>query len=328
MYLHLDKHAKPGVSLTRLRALGDGELQFLGVNLHLEEHRDRSIECYEVCRRDDVPAYIWVHDYWPHHERIVQRLTEEFGAKLLASTSTVRDGLAKAGFSSFVVQVGISLANLVVDRTRPRATAEFVVGTAGRLVRRKRQVDVVRAFGRARLGGAAQLRLRLLPSLVYPAADDSALFDEVMSYAADVRAAGNTVVVEREATAKHDYSVYNAYVCASDYEGFSMTPIEAIYCGCPAFMSDIPAHREIASVLHPDDRDDVLFAPGGVDALADLLRDEAFTGRRRARLQDRSDEVRSVIEARWSIRGTARALLDVLGATRERGCSRAHERSG
>jgi hypothetical protein len=107
-----------------------------------------------------------------------------------------------------------------------------------------------------------------------------------------------------------------------------MTPIEAIYCGCPAFMSDIPAHREIASVLHHDDRDDVLFAPGRVDTLADLLRDEALTGRRRARLQGRSEEIRSLIEARWSMRGTARALLDVLGSTRERSCARAHERSG
>jgi glycosyltransferase involved in cell wall biosynthesis len=328
VYLDLDERGSPEASLTRLRAAGNDGLQFLGVNLHLERHRDRSIECYELCRRENVPAYVWVHDYWPHHERSVRALTEVLGATLLASTSTVQDGLAKDGFSARVVQVGISLANLVVDRAQPLAAGPFVVATAGRLVRRKRQVDVVRAFRRARLGQAAQLRLRLLPSLVYTAADDDALLDEVMSEVAAVRAAGSVVVVDRGANEQPDYGSYGAFICASDYEGFSMTPIEAIYCGCPALMSDIPAHREIASGLYPDDREQALFDPGDVDALADLLRDEALTGRRRAGLQDRCSEIRSVIEARWSIRGTARALLDALRPTRAGSCGRAHKRTG
>jgi glycosyltransferase involved in cell wall biosynthesis len=312
-YLNLDKHATPGVSLTRLRSTGDSVLQFLGVNLHIEQHHDRSMECFEICRFAGVPAYLWVHDYWPHHQPTLRRLVRELGVTLLASTWTVRDGLARNGFSARVVQAGIAIANLVIDPPRPPGRSPFVVGTAGRLVRRKRSIDVVRAFRLAHLSEAAQLRLRLLPSLVYPAADDRVLLAGVMEEIAAVRAAGGSVVVDLDASAQHDYGAYSAYVCASDYEGLSMTPIEAIYCGCPAFMSDIPAHREIARRLHPADQHDVLFPLGNVRALAGLLRDEALTGRRRARLWSRLVELRSVIEAHWSLRGTAKALLDALG---------------
>ena len=326
-YLDLDAHAAPAAWLSRLRSARRGGLRLLGVNLHLERHSARSIECYELCRREDVPAYVWVHDYWPHHEQTVRRLVEELDVVLLASTPCVRDGLAEDGFSARVVQVGISLANLVAEPSRRPVSDPFVVGTVGRLVGRKRHGDVVRAFTRARLGAAAQLRLRLLPSLVYPAPADAALLAEVVRDVAAIPTGGGTVVIEREATVRQDYGPYSVYVCASDYEGFSMTPIEAIYCGCPALMSDIPAHREIATVLLGDDSGGVLFPPGDVDALVDLLRDEALTGRRRARLLDRSHEIRTVIDERWSTRQMGRALLDVLGLHRTQDGARTYGRA-
>ena len=313
VYLNLDEHSMPGASLTRLWAASHHRLEFVGVNLQIDRHLNRSIECFEVCRQMGVPAYLWAHDYWSQHERIVRRLVEELGVTLLASTPTVRDGLDRDNFSARLVQVGISLDNLVIDTTRPPRQVPFVVGTAGRLVRRKRLIDVVRAFRLAGLGDAAELRLRLLPSLVYPANLDGKILDEVMDEVTALRAAGATVVVDHSATPQHDYGVYSAYVCTSDYEGFSMPPIEAIYCGCPTFMSDIPAHRAIASLLHPDDWQDVLFPVGDMSTLAALMRDEALTRRREARLQSRLSEIRSLIEAQWSVQGMARALLDTLG---------------
>lgn len=324
VYLDLDEEASPSAWVTRMRAASAGGLGVLGVNLHLERHEARSVELYEVCRREDLSAFVWVHDYWPHHERSVRRLAEDLGVTLLASSPTVRDALAGAGFPARVAQVGIALENLVIHERPPRAPAPFVVGSVGRLVRRKRHADVVRAFGRARLDGAAQLRLRLLPSLVYPHADDDALLAGVMRDADAVRASGGAVMIDREPAVRQDYGAYGVYVCASQYEGLSMTPIESIYSGCPALMSDIPAHREIARGLHPDDPDDVLFAPGDVDALAALLRDEVGTRRRGALLRDRLGEVRTEIEARWSIRGTARALLGVLDGDRAHGGPRAY----
>ena len=41
------------------------------------------------------------------------------------------------------------------------------------------------------------------------------------------------------------------------YEGFSMTPIEAAYTGCPPLMSEIPAHRAIAQTLFPGQAGDL-----------------------------------------------------------------------
>jgi glycosyltransferase involved in cell wall biosynthesis len=313
VYLNFDEDAMPGASLTRLWDASRHRLEFVGINLHIERYKDRSIECFEVCRRIGVPAYLWAHDYWPQHERILRKLVEELGVTLLASTPTVRDGLAQDNFSAEVVQVGISLENLAVGTTRPPQPAPFVVGTAGRLVTRKRQIDVVRAFQLAHFDETVELRLRLLPSLVYPADVDGKILDEVMEEVTALRAAGATVVVDHSATTQHDYGVYSAFVCPSDYEGFSMTPIEAIYCGCPTFMSDIPAHRATARMLHPDDWQNILFPVGDVSTLAALMRDEALTRRREARLQSRLSEIRSLIEAQWSVQGMARALLDTLG---------------
>jgi hypothetical protein len=93
-------------------------------------------------------------------------------------------------------------------------------------------------------------------------------------------------------------------------------------------MSEIPAHREIARVLHAEAADEMLFPPGDVDTLAELLREEARTGGRRAHLRERRDEIRSLIEARWSMRRTAQALLDALDLARERGSGAAPGRSG
>ena len=41
------------------------------------------------------------------------------------------------------------------------------------------------------------------------------------------------------------YSGAAGFVYPSLYEGFSLPPLEAMACGCPVAVSDIPAHREI-----------------------------------------------------------------------------------
>src|SRR5262249_37644583 len=35
------------------------------------------------------------------------------------------------------------------------------------------------------------------------------------------------------------------FVYPSIYEGFGLPPLEAMACGCPVAVSDIPAHREV-----------------------------------------------------------------------------------
>jgi glycosyltransferase involved in cell wall biosynthesis len=41
------------------------------------------------------------------------------------------------------------------------------------------------------------------------------------------------------------YSGATAFVYPSIYEGFGLPPLEAMACGCPVALSDIPAHREV-----------------------------------------------------------------------------------
>jgi glycosyltransferase involved in cell wall biosynthesis len=41
------------------------------------------------------------------------------------------------------------------------------------------------------------------------------------------------------------YRAAHAFVSPSVYEGFGFPPLEAMACGCPCLISDIPAHREV-----------------------------------------------------------------------------------
>lgn len=43
------------------------------------------------------------------------------------------------------------------------------------------------------------------------------------------------------------YSGAHAFVSATVYEGFGLAPLEAMACGCPCLISDIPAHREMCA---------------------------------------------------------------------------------
>jgi glycosyltransferase involved in cell wall biosynthesis len=57
------------------------------------------------------------------------------------------------------------------------------------------------------------------------------------------------------------YSGAAAFVYGSIYEGFGLPPTEALACGCPVVVSDIPPHREVcgaaAVYFDPYDREDL-----------------------------------------------------------------------
>lgn len=124
-------------------------------------------------------------------------------------------------------------------------TAPPVLLTVSRLRRHKNQALVLHA--------AAALRRAVQVRLIGRGPEQTAL--EVLA-----RQLGLTCRVE---TTADDAAVTRAYreasvaVCPSRFEGFGLTPIEAVACGIPVVASDIPPHREFvgsaARLFHPDD---------------------------------------------------------------------------
>jgi hypothetical protein len=175
--------------------------------------------------------------------------------------------------------------------------------------------DIVAGFGRAALGPAATLYLRVAPSLVFQPADDRSILEGIR---AEQRGCADPTLVEIDERPRRgtDYRDWAVYVSASEYEGVSMTPLEAILQGCPVLMSDIAPHRHIVSELFAGRSDDVLFPVGDRDALAGLIRHEVLTGERRADVRARTRHIHETIEGAWSLHRTARDLAGIaLGAS-------------
>jgi glycosyltransferase involved in cell wall biosynthesis len=88
------------------------------------------------------------------------------------------------------------------------------------------------------------------------------------------------------------YSGAAGFVYGSIYEGFGLPPLEALACGCPVAVSDIPPHREVcgqaALYFNPFDWQDLL------SKLEDLLR---LDSARRASLANQGFERASLY--RW-----------------------------
>lgn len=97
------------------------------------------------------------------------------------------------------------------------------------------------------------------------------------------------------------YRHADAFVAASIYEGFNLTVLEALAHGCPAIVSLIPAHREVAGDAAR------YFRPGDVHLLVDniyeLIRDRGTraqlgqAGIRRAELYDVDSAIRGHLAA-------------------------------
>ncbi len=301
-------HDDPDTFVRSLSARHDDVTDVVGVNVHIDFRLDYTIGLLDWCEARGRWAHLYVHDYWPKHRDLLASLVARYRCGLLASTEVIRDAMRADGLDALLIQVGVPLDN--VERgslDRRDGGAPKVVGSAGRMVPRKRFEEVVAAFGLAGIAGHACLHLRLVASCVYSGEQDERLVSGIRAESERLRLTPS-IRIERTPTRRSDYRSYDVYVCASSYEGFSMMPIEAAYSGCPPLMSDIPAHTAIARTLFADRADDFLFPTGDVRALARSMADEIETGRRAALLRSHLADVRGIVESRWSPRVTAEAL--------------------
>ena len=287
----------------------------IGINLHIEVQWAQSRALLAWCRQRKVPIWIYIHDYWPHHFKRVAALLDQ-GARLLASTRFIQASLAADGFPAEVLAVGVPLPQAPAP-AQPSAWPDGsrCFASAGRLAPRKRFYDIVRAFREAVLGDRVGLYLRLLPSRVFDSEEDAGQLQLVEKEISPHDRMSGRVRVERTPSAgAFDYTPYFAYVCASSYEGFSMSPIEAAFTGCPPLMSAVPAHRAIAETLFRSRAEDFLYPVGNTKALAALMRHEVQTEQRRRLLARNRDRVRATIEKQWSLAATARRLAALVRA--------------
>jgi glycosyltransferase involved in cell wall biosynthesis len=281
----------------------------VGVNLHADLRFEYSIRVLDWCASSGRQVNLYVHDYYPKHLGLLESLVARYGCGLLASTEFIRDAMQADGFDVVLAPVGVPIGNVELGPLPQRdPSSQKVVGSIGRLVPRKRFEDVVAAFGSTGLAGRASLHLRLIASCVLSVDHDEWLLARIWAESERHRL-GESIQIDRTPTERSDYRGYDAYVCASSYEGFSMTPIEAAYSGCPPLMSDIPAHQAIARSLFPERADDFLFPTGDTRALARLMADELESGRRAAYLQTRLVDVQELVESRLSPRRTAEVLV-------------------
>lgn len=286
----------------------------VAVNAHIEVAWDFSEALFRWCAEHGMTAYVYAHDYWPQHKEALTTLTRRLNARVLASTPFVADQLKQEGFEAQRVEVGIPVPDSWPALGAP-ATPK-IVASAGRLVPRKRLPDIVSAFALSGLDGSAHLYLRALPSNVFSAESDAQQLAEMQ---AQIEGGGlKSVVIDRQPGGPPDYPAYSVYVCSSSYEGFGMPVLEAAFHGCPPLMSDIPAHRRTAEALFAERANDFMFPVGDRSALANLLRDEITTGRRRAYIAARIEQIRATIAARFSIARMTRALGELAVAERQR----------
>lgn len=279
----------------------------IGANIHIEVYWEFSRVLARWCDRQSVPLCDNVQDYWPQHRENLKELTRDFGVTLAAASPFIAASLATEGFSSVLTPMGAQLPPGKAPLDSPRK----VIASVGRLIRRKRLPDIARAFCSAGLDKCASLSLTLLRSHVFASEQDEEQLSAIISEVERPGVRRQAVNLRFTPQVPPEYSSQSIYVCASDYEGFSMPPYEAAYCGCAPILSDIPPHRRMAAALFGERAPDFLYPVGAVDILGERLKDEIATGRRQRLVHAELAQIRYTIEEQFSLETTAKAFIQL-----------------
>lgn len=304
-FLSFDQFGSPAALVEHLQTAHRDSTCVIGCNLHIEVMWEFSLALARWCAAQGVPLYDNVQDYWPQHFEGLRTLVSNWGVRLAAASPFLQEHLGGLGFGSQLTPMGAQLPRVRVPSTR---TGPAVVKSVGRVIRRKRFSDIVRGFAQSALADRAVLDLTLLNSHSFSAHQDQEQFEAVKQTIASSGLPAEAIRVRTRPEVPPDYAACSIYVCASDYEGFSMPQYEAAYCGCVPIVSDIPPHRTMAESLFGVHADLYVFPVGDIEALAARLRDEAVTGRRARMLHSNHDSIRTKIESRFSLDVTARAF--------------------
>jgi glycosyltransferase involved in cell wall biosynthesis len=251
------------------------------------------------------------NEKWGFAARVLLRLGERVGMRFANGRIAVSTALASRMERFYRVPVRV-IPNGIGQPRMVQSTATLAafglqphhyVLTVARVDQQKRQLDLIEAFARVS-------RVPWTLAIV-GGSDYSSDYAQAVAHAA--RKTDRVVMLGHQSgdALAELYSHAGVFVLPSSHEGQPIAVLEAMSYGCPAILSDIPAHREIAGAS-------VQFFPvGDVAALARRL-DEMFLAPARRRL-DIAEQAQLMQAHDW--RRIARHTLDVYlaalpGATR------------
>jgi glycosyltransferase involved in cell wall biosynthesis len=252
------------------------------------------------------------NEKWGLAARALLRLGERVGMTFANGRIAVSTALAKRMEHAYRVPVRV-IPNGIGSPQKTQSTATLAafglqphcyVLTVARVDEQKRQLDLIEAFTRA---SRVPWTLAIVGS-----ADYSSEYAQAVAQAA--RRTDRVVMLGHQSgdALAELYSHAGMFVLPSSHEGQPIAVLEALSYGCPAILSDIPAHREIgcSSVQ--------FFSVGDVAELASRLHETFLAPARRP--VDVAEQERLMQAHDW--RQIARHTLDVYlatlpGATRE-----------
>lgn len=246
----------------------------------------------------------YLREKWGVSARTVLRLGERLGMSFADESIVISNSLqglmrSKYGRDATLIPNGISkpapnLSNALLDKHG--LTAGRYVIQVSRLVREKRQLDLIAAFNAAGLTG--------WKLLLVGGAQGSQRYAELVREAI----AGNDAIVNTGFLNPTEVQelLANAGVFAlpSSHEGMPISLMEAMKAGTPVIASDIPANRE----LRLDD--ECYFQVGDIKALASRLR-EISTMTAQAREQNAQRLIALCDRFDWDV--IAESTMKVMG---------------
>lgn len=207
---------------------------------------------------------------WGWAARTLLRLGEALGMRFAHQRIVISRNIEKIVASKYGKSCEI-IPNGVVFADMPRETDKVVelglepgryVVTVGRLVPEKRQLDLLRAFNRAGIGG---WKLAIVGRIDHKNKYADRLASEAVRADNVVMAGFQTGDALRQL-----YAHAGLFVLPSSHEGLPIALLEALSYGLPVLVSDIPSNMEVVSET------DRVFRMGSIDELSTKMR--ALTG--------------------------------------------------
>jgi glycosyltransferase involved in cell wall biosynthesis len=302
----------PGLPLQLRVVPGSSGTWWEQVRLAAAVRRDRPdvlfSPAYSAPLAAGVPLVVALHDvsfvahpeWFPPRSRIRRRLLAVLSARRAAAVFTI----SRFSRSEIIARLGVPAGRVRVVPLAPGdpaprrpAAREPMVLFAGSIFNRRHVPELIAACGRL-AAGHPDLRLEIVgEDRTYPRQDLAAA---ARASGLDDRLAFRAYLPDDELAALYERASVFAFL--SDYEGFGLTPLEALAAGVPLVLGDTVVAREVCG-------ESAAYVPTGeVAAIAAALESVLYDAATRARLLGAAPATL----ARYSWERVGRETLSVL----------------